>query len=179
MRNQFTIFLPMYSLLTANSAHTSERINENGMEMCTKDSKYVYLSHLSLKSNTEVTSSSRADFKQNFNHNRCFIVTFALLKKYFRHNFIAAILGISSSLLSLHYETVLEIFESRSITFLFGLSQTGKIKFPYPFLEYKLKDFIRGLSPSSGFWIDAQCHQCHLSLMTHVTSRIEKESQSK
>ena len=99
MRNQFTIFLPMYSLLTANSAHTSERVNENGMEMCTKDSKYVYFSHLSLKSNTEVASSSLVQIL-----NKTLTTTGVLL------SLLHCLKNVSDIILSLLYWVSLHLF---------------------------------------------------------------------
>lgn len=48
------------------------------------------------------------------------------IKKCFKHNFIPAVMSLASSVMCLHYESILDFYEGCPVPYLYGSSQTGK-----------------------------------------------------
>ena len=104
-------------------------INGDGVIVSKDSSKYVWLSHIALQNagNTSdincASLSPRVSLPLSTDNLSPLLLQ---LKKCFKHNFVPSVMALASSVMSLHYETILDNYEGCPVPYLYGVSQTGK-----------------------------------------------------
>lgn len=104
-------------------------MNGDGLIMQKDESKYVWLSHIALQNAGNTSDINCASLSPAVHlplSTACLKPLLIVMKNCFKHNFIPAVMAVSSSLMSLHYDTILEFYEGCPIPYLYGVSQTGK-----------------------------------------------------
>lgn len=104
-------------------------MNGDGLVIQKDESKYVWLSHIALQNAGNTSDINCASLSPRVCvplSTVCLKPLLIVMKKCFKHNFVPAVMALASSVMCLHYETILELYEGCPVPYLYGVSQTGK-----------------------------------------------------
>ena len=139
-------------------------LNSVGALLQKSESKYVWLSHIAMQNAGNSSDINCASLSPHihFPLSTTYVKPLLLsIKKCFKHNFIPAVMSLASSVMCLHYESILEFYEGHTYMAQVKLERLKHVRQHWHLWACTRKVSTKRIPPRSGFLIDVPFHPCH------------------